>query len=77
MQRSSILDKVKRRVEEYEGEKEKWFKEWFLPTLDRLDIRCISWKTILYYINQKDPKSFDEISDFYNNCLKYNQIKFN
>jgi hypothetical protein len=44
MQPSSILNKVQRRVEAYQGEKEKWFKEWFLLVLDRLNIRCISWE---------------------------------
>lgn len=73
VQRSSILDKVKRRMEEYEGEKEKWFKEWFLPTLDRLDIRCISWEEVLDYIKRKDPDTFNEFLGFYNKCLGYNR----
>jgi len=73
MQLSSISDKVKRRVEEYGGQKEKWFKEWFLLTLDRLDVGYISWEMILDFIKQKDKKCFDEISDFYNKCLTYNR----
>ena len=73
MQLSSISDKVKRRVEEYGGVKEKWFKEWFLLTLERLDVRCISLEMILDFIKQKDKKCFDEISDFYNKCLTYNR----
>jgi len=74
MERSSISDKVKRRVEAYGGEKDTWFFEWFLPTLDRSDISTISWEKVLDYIKQRDPKFFDEISNFYNNCLKYNRI---
>lgn len=73
IERSSILNKVQRRVEAYEGKKEKWFKEWFLPTLDRLDIKCISWEEVLDYIKRKDPDSFNEFLDFYNKCLEYNR----
>jgi predicted RNase H-like nuclease len=73
IQRSSILDKVKRRVEAYEGEKGKWFQRWFLPALDRLDIRCISWEEVLDYIKHKDPDTFNEFLDFYNKCLEYNR----
>ncbi len=73
MERSSILNKVKRRVEAYEGEKDTWVFEWFLPKLDRSDISTISWEKLLDYIKQKDSKSFNEISDFYKKCLKYNR----
>lgn len=41
MSEESIRAKVERRVAEYEGEKDHWFKEWFQPTVQHVDIGCI------------------------------------
>jgi len=42
-----INETVKRRVSEYKGDKDKWYHEWFLPTLSRMTIKCLSWESII------------------------------
>jgi len=68
----SIINKVQRRVSSYKGEQDKWFKDWFLPTLERIDIRSISWESVLDIINERDSKISELLIDFYSNCLKFN-----
>ena len=45
--KDSLRTVVDRRVKEYEGTSEEWFSQWFLPVLDRLDIKAISWETLI------------------------------
>ncbi len=64
---------VKRRVSEYNGEKDKWFHRWFLPTLDKVDIQCLSWESIIETILNSDPYFGNQIQSFYVKCLAYNR----
>jgi hypothetical protein len=72
VEKSSIREKVKLRISGYleEGKKyddlQVWYKDFFLPTLEHIDIRCISWETI---IDKIDDTS---IRNFYNRCLRFN-----
>ena len=75
----SIEAKVLRRVEEYAEHpaddmltnKRKWFRAWFKPTLERIDLRCISWEHLIEYIELKDPQSGSTLHQFYKKCLEY------
>lgn len=68
-----IKETVKRRVLEYEGEKDEWFHTWFLPTLDKVDIQCLGWESIIETILKNDPYIGNQIHSFYINCLGYNR----
>jgi hypothetical protein len=51
LQKDSIRIKVQKRIRAYsdspEAEaKNKWFTTWFLPTLERIDIECMTWEEI-------------------------------
>lgn len=70
---TQILEKVSRRVEQYGGEKNQWLDEWFLPTLERIDIRCLSWEGIIEHIKVEDPNFGGEIVDYYQSCLEHNR----
>ncbi|MGP8080309.1 MAG: hypothetical protein ACLPVI_07335 [Dehalococcoidales bacterium] len=74
LSRESIYKKVKKRVSEYGGEKESWFEEWFVPTLDTIIISAISWEEILESIKKVDQAFADKVKNFYKKCLKYNQL---
>lgn len=73
--KDAIRDVVERRVSEYEeAQKEQWFAEWFLPTLDAANVRCMSWEELLDVIEVNDPSEVLELRKFYANCLKFNQF---
>jgi hypothetical protein len=63
---------VKRRISGYSSEGEKydelqvWFNESFVHVLERIDIQCISWESV---IDKVDDASFQE---FYDRCLRFN-----
>jgi len=75
MNPTQILEKVRQRVEQYGGEKDRWFQECFLPTLERIDIECLSWERIIEHINGEDSSFGVEITDYYRRCREYNRQK--
>jgi hypothetical protein len=72
LDKKSIKDKVKRRISSYEGERDDWFKDWFKPTLEVIDIRSISWDAILDVIKERDSKTGDSLKEYYSQCLTFN-----
>lgn len=72
----SIKDKVKRRVSEYGGESAleagHWHQEFFLPLMERIIIEAVSWESIIEFIRDLDPVGGEQISRFYDYCLKFN-----
>ncbi|WP_406694522.1 hypothetical protein V5E97_25960 [Singulisphaera sp. Ch08] len=69
----AIRRKVRRRVEDYAGERDTWFREWFEPTWRRVDIRCLSWEEIIEVIAFHRPEAGQVIDSFYGRCLHYNR----
>ena len=75
MSPQSLRDKVTRRVSEYaDPSKHQWLSEWFLPTLTKARIECLSWEGILEYVKSVDSGSGSELSDFYVRCLEFNRV---
>ncbi len=73
VERSNIRDIVKRRVSEYAGEKDLWFEQWFLRTLEKIEIECLSWESIITTISEVDPDEGSVFKLFYGKCHKYNR----
>jgi hypothetical protein len=69
----SILDKTRKRVEPYNGERDAWLLDWFEPTLDRLEIRCLAWEEVIETIAFHDPVMGQAIDAFYGRCLNFNR----
>jgi hypothetical protein len=69
----AIRRKVARRVEDYAGERDAWFEGWFLPTLERIDVQCLSWEDVVEVVAFHDPASGQLIDSFYGQCLKFNR----
>ena len=61
--KESIQKKVRKRSEEYAGDKDDWYTQWFEPTLAQACIRLLSWEELL-------PES-SEYVEFYQECLRY------
>lgn len=72
MSEESIRSKVERRIAEYQGKKDNWFKEWFQPTIEHVDIACISWEQLLSDVDAIDGHFSAEIHEFYERCLLFN-----
>lgn len=75
MTRDSIRKTVERRVNEYDESKEEWFHDWFLPILENINLRTISWEQIISEILELDSLSGKELKNFYKLCLKFNRLE--
>tara|TARA_B100002003_G_scaffold237909_1_gene255549 strand:- start:565 stop:1377 length:813 start_codon:yes stop_codon:yes gene_type:complete len=85
MKHDSVRETVEERLSGYERcdveqkqpkdneSKEEWFKDWFLPTLEKIKMETLSWEQIIESVNRKDGKNGKEFSEFYSLCLKYNK----
>ncbi|WP_165230201.1 hypothetical protein [Aquisphaera insulae] len=69
----AVRRKVRRRVEDYAGERDDWFRDWFEPTWRRLEIRCLSWEEIIEIVAFHAPEEGQVIDSFYGRCLHYNR----
>lgn len=73
LSRGAILRKVRRRVEDYAGARDDWFRDWFVPSIRRVEILCLCWEDLIEAISFLDPASGQEFDAFYNACLHYNR----
>jgi len=73
LNRDSIRRKVERRVAGYDGEKDRWYAEWFEPTLERIEIDVFSWEDLLGLIAAQDVPSADDLHEFYDRCIHHNR----
>jgi hypothetical protein len=71
--KADIRQKVERRVQAYEGQKDLWFSDWFLPALEKMDIGCLSWESILEHIGSVDAGFSMALRDFYFKCVSFNR----
>jgi hypothetical protein len=79
MTKESIAGKVARRVAEYEpmrrSAKEQWLRTWFLPTLDSIEVNCLSWEAILEHLWKIAGYDVIDLKTFYSECLNFNKIQ--
>ena len=79
MTKTSIREKVAHRVSEYslpEREaKEQWLQEWFLPTLEHIQVDVIGWEQIIDAVRIKDAAFGTDLAEFYKDCLRFNQVQ--
>jgi hypothetical protein len=68
----SITEKVQRRVTAYETELDDWFQGAFLPTMEVIDLQCISWEELISWIYSEKSIEADQISNYYSLCLEFN-----
>lgn len=69
----AIRRKVRRRVEDYAGERDAWFRDWFEPTCRRVEVRCLGWEEVVDVIAFHSPEMGQVIDSFYGRCLHYNR----
>ncbi len=69
----AIRRKVRRRVDEYGGERDAWFRDWFEPTLALVEIRCLGWEEVIEAIAFHSPATGQFVDSFYGKCLHFNR----
>lgn len=74
----NIKDKVNQRVEAYSHRedyqvKKYWFDNWFMPLLNKIDIECLSWESVIKFIQDKDDVTGNTVDLFYERCKEYNE----
>jgi hypothetical protein len=69
----AIARKVRRRIEDYAGERDEWFRDWFEPTLRRIDVRSLSWEELIEAVSFHNPEEGQVIDAFYGECLRFNR----
>ena len=72
IKKSSMRETVESRISGYSDEGKKydelqmWYNDFFTPTLEHIDVRCISWETVIDKIDNASIRSF------YDRCLGFN-----
>jgi hypothetical protein len=69
----AIRRKVRRRVEDYAGERDPWFRDWFEPTWRRIEVRGLSWEEVIEVIAFHSLDAGHVIDSFYGQCLRFNR----
>jgi len=76
LSKDTITGKVKRRAAEYGSESTRasgnWYQKYFLPLMEQIEIAAVSWESIIELIIDLDPVNGEQISSFYDHCLKFN-----
>ncbi len=73
MDRDSIGEKVKKRVEQYEGTKDAWYLEWFQPTFGQIEVGVVSWEEVIATIEEHDSAVAHSLGEFYGRCVQFNR----
>jgi hypothetical protein len=68
----SIQKVVQSRAEAFSPELDGWLLEWFIPTLNAITIKTLSWEQVIRDIADVDQKDSRVLEAFYNCCLMYN-----
>lgn len=73
-----IVKNVGERISQYNGrndfsEKETWYKSKFLPFMETINIKLLTWEEIIKFIKENDPIYGSELEEFYKQCIYYNR----
>jgi hypothetical protein len=72
----SIEAKVRNRVGQYEDKcrvkKEKWLEDSFLPVLKCIELKLLTWESVINEIGKVDGSAAESVMDFYEQCLRFN-----
>lgn len=71
----AILRKVRRRVEDYAGARDEWFRDWFVPTVRAVRVELASWEDVLGTITHHDREAGHELDTYYGRCLAQQRPK--
>lgn len=67
-----IIEVVRARVVAYNGDRDEWFQQTFLPTVSAIDVQLLSWESVLDHIRLRDVENAAALTEFYERCLYFN-----
>jgi len=74
--KDSIREKILARIDAYEDDKrvelDSWYADWVSKVLDRIEIHCLSWETIIDSICSHDEALGEGLREFYSLTLQFN-----
>jgi len=77
MSRDGIRDRLRERVRMYDDQShaglQKWLSEWVFPLVDRMELSCCSWESIIKRVSAAQPEYGESLGKFYQLCLHYNR----
>jgi hypothetical protein len=73
-ERIALYKKEEGYKQHYEIHQE-WKKEVFVPLLEKIEIKLISWEDVIRFICRYDPRCGEPLDHFYYNCLRYNNLQ--
>ena len=71
MTKASIREKVKRRIESYDGQLDSWYTSHFEPALDSIGLHSLNWESAIEWISNHKPDVADQLHEYYELCLRY------
>jgi hypothetical protein len=77
MHKDAIRSRLAERVRMYQGqsnhaELQKWLNDWALPVVERIEMGCCSWESVIKRVKVTQPEYGTSLDEFYKLCLKYN-----
>jgi hypothetical protein len=77
MSKDGIRKRLRERVQMYDGEPtynelQKWLDEWAFPLVDRMELSCCSWESVIDRVSVTHTEYGASLGEFYKLCLKYN-----
>lgn len=77
MSKDGIRGRLVQRVQMYDSqcnrlELQKWLDEWALPLVDRMELACCSWESVIKRVSVAQPEYGASLDEFYRLCLEYN-----
>jgi hypothetical protein len=72
LNREAIRQKGEQRSQAYGKEKHAWYAEWFVPTVEQINIEALAWEDIIDVVQQHDPAFGHVLAQFYQQCLAFN-----
>lgn len=71
--KAKIQQQIELRVQQYQGSKDVWFRDWFCTIFPKVIVQAIAWEALITFIRIGDPAYGGELQGFYERCLVYNQ----
>lgn len=68
-----IIDVVRARVAAYQGDRDEWFQQTFLPAMSAIDVQLLSWESVLDHMRLRDAVAAGALAEFYDRCLHFNR----
>lgn len=69
--RASIEEKVAQRVKAYDGDRDAWHHDWFLPTLERIRLDTVTWEQAIEDLANHAQQDAEGLAAFYQRCVGF------